>query len=117
MYVVNRVKVQKWCRLLEDRAASSLTLGQWCASQGVTYNLYYYWKRVIERRGHEVDEIEEEEKPAGSLWLGVQIQEPPQPPATGAITIRVAGLTLDIEAGFDPLVLSSVLAAMGAQPC
>jgi hypothetical protein len=111
---MNAVLAATWRKRIDDCSASLLRPRQWCEQQGIAYTQYSYYRRQLARSGPQ------EPQPQNGRWLSVQIEEPACLPSTakaGAITLHVAGLTLAVEAGFDPAVLRAVLEAMGGQSC
>ena len=39
-------RLQQWQALFHDRAASGLTVKDYCQAHGITRDSYYYWQRV-----------------------------------------------------------------------
>lgn len=101
-----------WRMRLDDWSVSSLSLTDWCKAHGVSFNQYYYWKRILSQSALE------DPQPQSGRWLAVNVMDTQRVPnTTGAVKARVAGLTLEIEPGFHPETLRAVLEALGAQPC
>lgn len=101
-----------WRKRLDDWSVSSLSLTDWCKAHGVSFNQYYYWKRILTHVPFE------DPQPQAGRWLAVNVMDAERVPnTTGAVKAHIAGLTLEIQAGFDPATLRAVLEAMGAQPC
>ncbi len=44
---------KSWRRVLRRRAASGMTIADFCASEDLTSTAYYYWQREIRRRDEE----------------------------------------------------------------
>jgi hypothetical protein len=109
---MNRELAVLWRKRLDDWSVSSLSLTNWCEAHGVTFTQYYYWKRILGQESAETTD------PQNGRWLAVDVMEAePLPNTSGAVKVRVAGLTLEIEAGFHPATLRAVIEALGAQPC
>ena len=110
---MNRELAVLWRKRLDDWSVSSLSLTDWCEAHGVSFNQYYYWKRVLTQ-----PESEDPQPQQDGRWLAVNVMDAKRiPNTTGAVKARVSGLTLEIEPGFHPATLRAVLEAMGADPC
>lgn len=44
-----RYQIERWKLLIADRAQSKLKLMDWCESQGITKDAYYYWLHKLQR--------------------------------------------------------------------
>lgn len=99
----------EWKERLEDFSLSEMTVQQWCDFNGVSPYQYYYWKRRLASTQKDNTQIPH------FLPLGVLSATPSKDP--GGVTIRIAGATIEVAAGFDPHRLRAVVEALGTQPC
>lgn len=83
-------------------AASGLTTKDWCLSEGFPEHQYYYWKRRLSER-HSTDLCD---------WMGVTVLEPIAAPC---ITLRVGEAFIDVQHGFDSLLLRNVVSAISGR--
>jgi hypothetical protein len=111
---MNPVLAATWRKRLDDCSASLLRPRKWCEQQGIPFNQYRYYRRQLAQHSPQ-------DAPRQSgRWLSFTIEETAclsNATKAGAIRLHVAGLTLEVEAGFDPATLRAVIAAMGALPC
>ena len=45
-----RIRMQEWRRIIEDRAVSGLTIRAYCEEHNLSKNAYYYWLRKLRER-------------------------------------------------------------------
>lgn len=86
-----------------------MTVRQWCDQQGITEHQYYYWRRRIAAVA--------DEKSAEGRWLAVKVTEPAAPNVPGGLIVRIAGAAIELQSGFDPIMLRAVVRALAAEPC
>ena len=102
---------QVWRKRIDDLVRSGLSVRAWCERNGVTRNQTRYWQRQFAERDSDPDT-------SNGQWLPVEIIDHiPSPSRTSRLTVRIAGAAIDIEPGFDPVLLRSVVSALGSQPC
>ena len=98
-----------WRKRLADIAESNLTVRKWCEQQGVSFQQYVYWRRRLA--------FTDAPKPTGADWLPVAVIEAAPVAVAKSLTVRIAGAAIDLQPGFDPDLLRSVVAALGAERC
>jgi len=100
-----------WRKRLDDIVSSELTVEKWCEINGTTVRQYGYWRK---RLGYTQVKC----RPRSTQWIAVTCEEPlPQHSSTTALTLRIAGAEIDLQPGFNPDLLRSIVAALAAKPC
>lgn len=101
-----------WFARVEEHQASGESVKVWCERNQVKPDRLYYWSRkYAEATGA---------KPGGLQWLSVQVEEAPgsshghasiavPPEASRSIRIKVGGATIEVDPGFDPALLATVV--------
>jgi len=89
-----------WGSLLEQQAASGLSVRAWCARETVGYPAFMYWRRRL-GRAKAVERltlirVTDGEAAGDGLWLSV------------------GGVRIEVKAGFDAALLKQVVAALAA---
>ena len=89
-----------WGSLLEQQAASGLSVRAWCAREAIGYPAFMYWRRRLARPGVEAPltliRVTEGEAAGDGLWLSV------------------GGARIEVKDGFDAGLLKQVVAALAA---
>lgn len=99
-----------WQERIDDLARSGLTVEKWCELNGTTPRQYGYWRAKLRR------EAKPRTRPAH--WVAVSVTEPVAcPVAPSSLTLRIAGAEIELQAGFDPALLRSIVDALGAKAC
>ncbi|MGO8670943.1 MAG: IS66 family insertion sequence element accessory protein TnpA [Capsulimonadaceae bacterium] len=100
-------RLAEWQELLDDQPKSGMSVKEWCASEGISTQTYYYWRKQLRDSSPAI-------APAPSwLPLPVALEEPSS--VSRVLTLRVGQVSLDVAAGFDAVLLSSVLAVLEAR--
>ena len=89
---------RQWERRIADYRASGLTAAAWCAREGITVSQLKYWIQKARKAAKEV---------GAPKWTRVEVA--PESPAASKITINVGAARIEVESGFDSLLLSEVL--------
>lgn len=95
-----------WRQRLDDLAQSGLSVREWCQARGISKSQYTYWRRRIAEA--------EAAAPERATWLSIPAAAST---ASSSLTLRIAGAQIDLQPGFDPDLLRSVVAALGGAPC
>ena|SRR5580698_825809 len=102
---------QEWRERLDDFAESEMTVQEWCDFNRLSLHQYYYWRRRLA--------FANPQKAASPHFLAVEVMETPplpiSPPA--GIRIRIAGAEIQVERGFDPLMLRAIVTALSTPSC
>ena len=109
---------QYWLRHLRAAKADGSTLVAYAAAQDLNVHHLYHWKRVLDQRG--LLKATPSRKSA-SAFVPVVAAAPttalPQPPATPALTIKLAhDIELHFHRPLDPAQLSALINALRATP-
>ena len=104
------VVTQMWRNRMSDQSASGLSGLQWCKREGVSSDQFYQWRRKLGVKDTDS---------AVRDWLAVRVVDPTSAvqSASGRLILRVGAAVIDIEPGFDPVLLRSVVLALEPQPC
>jgi hypothetical protein len=99
-----------WRKRLDDCAKSGESVVYWCYLHKVEPHQYYYWKRRLAGQ--------QTQPTAKQAFLPVDIVDTsPRCNSTTGLTVRIAGATIDVTAGFDPALLRAVVGALADPPC
>ena len=102
--------IELWRRRFATVVPGEISVRQWCDQEGVSEHQYYYWRRRIAAVS--------DEGSAQGRWLAVEVAEPiPALTAPGGVTVRIAGASIELQAGFDPAMLRAVVHALAVAPC
>ena len=103
-------RLEEWCKRLGGFVPGKVSIRQWCRQHGVSEFQFHYWRRRVAASTPARTE--------GAGWLAVDVREDtPRPATTGGVSVRVAGATIEVEAGFDAGMLRAVVAALQAPSC
>ncbi len=75
--VAQQVRVSEWTRIIQDRAASGMTVTEYCKQSGFSETAYYYWLRKVRKTAI-----------ANSRLEFVELKEPSDTPALSATSNR-----------------------------
>jgi putative transposase len=103
----NEDRLSKWQGLLDVQRRSGLSVKDWCASEGISTQTFYYWHkrlRDLSSVGQPMD---------APTWLAAALDESELP--SSALTLRVGRVSVDVPSGFDAALLTSVLAVLEAR--
>ena len=92
-----------WFDRLQEWKASGLGLGGWCRENGQSFYKVRYYKRKFERKSATPDRTfteVEEDKPSG-----------------GKLVVHIGEVRIEVEKGFDPLLLRDVMQILGGAMC
>jgi hypothetical protein len=113
--------LESWRERLLDFSQSEMTVQAWCDFSRVSLHQYYYWRRriaSIDARNHttgpSADQRQFSSSPVSNRsFVPVSILSE----SSGSITVQIAGASIELQAGFDPALLRSVVFALGSQTC
>lgn len=88
---------QLWAGLVAEFRASGLGQAQWCRQNGYKVRHLHYWLAKFPVR-------EDRSSPAMPDWLPVPVEADRAP-----VVVRIGGVTIDVQAGFDPDLLRAVV--------
>jgi hypothetical protein len=100
MAVTKQEREDYWRDLLEQQAASGLSVRAWCARETVGYATFMYWRRRLGRteavKPLTLIRVTEGEAVGDGLW------------------ILVGGVRIEVKSGFDAGLLRQILVALAA---
>ncbi|MGI6645854.1 MAG: IS66 family insertion sequence element accessory protein TnpA [Limnochordia bacterium] len=88
-----------WAERVEAFLASGLSQRAWCREHGLKQERLSYWLRKFR--------AEASAKPNGR-WLQLDSLAP----SGSGVSLRIGGLTLEVQRGFDPQVLADVISSL-----
>ena len=91
-----------WNTIIEKQKTSGLSIADYCRNQQIRTNIFYAWRRRISKQ-----------ETSGSGFL--ELRSPVSGMDTGIRIVAAAGFYIDVNRGFDPTILRSVLACMGSR--
>lgn len=90
---------KEWEQRIADHKASGQSQTKWCEANGVSYHQFGYWKKRIK------DQHKEKEN---NSWVSVIIEET-QPTQCNSLMIKVGTVSIEVNPGFNPTLLSDVI--------
>lgn len=87
-----------WQRQLAEQQASGLSITAWCFQHDISEPTFYYWRKRLAAPSP---------SHATSQWVALAPLHAGIP-----LTLRVGRVAIDVAAGFDPSLLSAVLAVL-----
>ncbi len=91
-----------WREVIESQKTSGMTIADYCRSRDIRTNAFYAWRRRISKQ-----------ETSGSGFL--ELRSPVLGMATGVRIVAAAGFYIEVNRGFDPSILCSVLSCMGSR--
>ena len=105
--IATEVRLAQWSQIIQERAASGLSIEQFCKQNGVARNRYFYWQRKL--REATAQQLAQPQALVPSGWATVQEAASEQ---NGSIILRVNGVEVEVCQGFDPELLAKVCRAL-----
>lgn len=94
---------QLWQQRLAEQAASGLTQNQWCDAKGINRRQFKGWHRRLTFTTSE------------ARWVGSSLQTTHLPLQHEFPPVRVGAATIEVQAGFSPLLLTQVVHAIASR--
>ena len=85
----------KWTKAIASWNSSGLSIAAWCRHNGLNYNQFLYWRKRLGTQRLD------------SAGRFVELKVKPS-----SLCLECNGMTIHIEHGFDPALLSDVLTIM-----
>lgn len=107
-------RLAQWAQIIGTRAQSGQSIKDFCSSEGISKNAFYYWQRKLrEAACSELAQVETvAEKgliPSGWARLEAKESATKEPASTEAgVTIEVGGCRITATAETDPELLANV---------
>ncbi len=99
-------RAKRWRKHVESYQASGLTREAYCRKHDLKVYQLDYWRR----KKNGIHETAKENNGAGF----VQLQVKDDSPSNSCIALRVGSVTVEVNAGFDPKHLESILRVLSA---
>jgi transposase-like protein len=100
--------LELWRERVAAAQQSGTTAKRWCEQNGISRNLFYYWKHQLSRVQNDVPKAD---------WLPAIVNEQLIKRGQDSITLRVAGAVIEVSSGFNPTLLRAVVLALGSEQC
>ena len=107
--VASEYRLAHWSQRLQAKAHSGQSIKDFCATEGVSRNTYFYWQRKL--REAACTELASRERELGTSLVpnGWSRLEAAEPNLVGAeMTIEVNGCRISVSLGTDPNLLATV---------
>jgi hypothetical protein len=88
-----------WAKRVEAFLASGLSQRAWCREHGLKQERLSYWLRKFRAE-------------ASAKHNGRWLQLDSLAPSGSGVSLRIGGLTLEVQRGFDPQVLADVISSL-----
>ena len=99
------VRLQQWTQVFRDRAASGMSIAEYCRERGISRDKYFYWLKLAREAAFD----------AGNIAF----VELPQPAETEELTakasetvIRIGNATIEIRDSISDALLSRIIKAV-----
>ncbi len=96
---------EQWRGRLESFSRAGKSVRAWCAEHEISEHQFHYWRRRLR---------EASSKSQGSGWVAMKIVPERAP---GGIAIRVGRAVIEVQHGFDEVLLRAVIRALEHEPC
>ena len=103
--------LELWRERVAAMQQSGTSAKQWCEQNGISANLFYYWKHCLLRGQKDARETD---------WLPAVVCDrvvAPEQRQQDSVTLRVAGAVIEVHHGFNPKLLRDVVLALGSEQC
>ena len=90
---------EEWERRIADYKASGQSQVKWCESNDVSVHQFRYWMKRMK---------EQHTKNADNSWVPVIIEDP-KPSLCESLLIKVGSVSIEVNSGFNPILLADVL--------
>lgn len=97
-----------WRERVAAMQQSGTSAKHWCEQNGISPNLFYYWKHHLSRVHNDVPKTD---------WLPAVVTEQITERGQDSINLRVAGVVIEVSSGFNPGLLRAVVLALGPEQC
>jgi len=117
--MATQVKLVQWAQLLQERAASGLTIKEFCEQRGIPRQTYHYWQtKLREAAATQLSRDSGAEAGTQALvpngWATVAEEAVPEEPQ--GLTLRIGGAEIEVRQGYDEALLASVIKTL-SQSC
>lgn len=92
--------VSRWQRIIDDQAASGMTISGWCKANQIYVSYFYKCRRRLRER-----------QLSGAGFVELRLYEKE---CTGVRIVIGCGVYVEVEKGFDPEVLRAVVGSFGS---
>jgi len=120
MEYVGNYRMTQWSEILQDKSASGLTVREYCESNGLSINSFYYWQRKLRSALIALSE-NGQERGSGTLvphgFTEVNVydlsrsmqREVSRAPGHGTIHIELNGMQIRTDSGYPVANLAELL--------
>lgn len=107
------VRMQQWAAILRDCKASGQSNAAYCAANGIHPKTFYYWQNKLRREA--TNELERHELSRSGAANSQIVPIDYSAVASGCVTIRKAGYSVEITDGTSSATIEAVLSALNRQ--
>jgi putative transposase len=109
----NTYRLKQWADIIRGAKQSGMSINDWCASQGITRNQFFYWQRRLRKVASETLTVakvaaKSEISPAGWAAVTVTSLEPQ------LLIVEVGGCRISIGKNTDTELLVKVIRTLKA---
>lgn len=105
-------RLTEWRGLLVDQRSSGMSVKEWCDSEGISTNTYYYWRK---RLSCQPPVSFAATLPPAPRFLPLALDGGAPASPDCCLTLRVGRVSIDVSSDFDAGLLSSVLNVLEAR--
>lgn len=111
--VTAEYRLAKWAEIIKTRQEKGQSIQEYCEAEGISRNAYFYWQRKL--RETACTELARCKSAAGAGlipngWTQIEALAPGHEEIT--IAIEAGGCRVNVKAGVDPNLLTTVLRAL-----
>jgi len=119
---VTNYRMAQWAEILQERAASGLTIREYCEKTMISVNAFYYWQRKLREALLAASEEERTTSLVPQSFTEVHISgyhenpsyEERLPPGQGLIYIEIQGMHIRADSGYPVVKLARLLKGLVA---
>lgn len=100
--------LELWRERVAAAQQSGTSAKHWCEQNGISANLFYYWKHCLSRGQKDARETD---------WLPAVVCEQPSERQQDCVTLTIAGAVIEVHSGFNATLLRAVVLALGSEQC
>jgi hypothetical protein len=115
--MATQYKMAQWKQIMQERAASGLSIRVFCEERGIARQAYHYWQKKL--RDAAVAQLHQEATPEPEPqalvpqgWAQVTEEIAPEPQG---LTLRIGRASIEVREGFDEALLASVCKTLMSQ--
>ena len=96
--ISQEVRLHEWAAVIKEARESGLSVRQWCKTNNVTEQQYYYWLKKIRKNITDQMPFEEPQPENKTAFIPIEVTEPALPvKSTSKITIIKDDIHIEVQ--------------------